>query len=364
MPSGCAALRRRRAVQACVEDHRSHRIGRGRTCAAGVQQMAGRADSDCHDDSGGDGADRAASDGRGAQPRRGGRCARIGGPGDSRRARADRLQRRRAAARSGRSAICCERNSLTLAVAESCSGGLLASRITDVPGSSDYFDRGAVCYSNRAKEEWLGVPGELIDGARRRQRAGGQRDGRWHCATGRGSDVGIGITGIAGPGGGTPEKPVGTVAIAVTTPSAQAGADLSVPRRPRHGEVPVRAGGDEHAAADVAGCLELVCRARNRSDGAGSRSRRAARPARDVRGSSLALGETDQCTSRWSSSAKCPTSVPRAVDRCRCATRCRMPPFRFELRRAWAPSRHAGRAASALDRRRRLAPSRSSASRH
>jgi PncC family amidohydrolase len=110
--------------------------------------------------------------------------------------------------------------SLTIAVAESCSGGLLASLITDVPGSSDYFDRGVVCYSNTAKTELIGVPESLIashgavsepvaqamaDGIRRRARSG----------------VGIGITGIAGPGGGTPEKPVGMVVIAVTTPDAK-----------------------------------------------------------------------------------------------------------------------------------------------
>jgi nicotinamide-nucleotide amidase len=108
---------------------------------------------------------------------------------------------------------------LTLSVAESCSGGLLASRITDVPGSSDYFDRGAVCYSNRAKEDWLGVPADLIDahGAVSEPVASAMADG---IAVRSPSDVGIGITGIAGPGGGTPEKPVGTVAIAVKTPHA------------------------------------------------------------------------------------------------------------------------------------------------
>ena len=108
---------------------------------------------------------------------------------------------------------------LTLSVAESCSGGLLSSRITDVPGSSDYFDRGAVCYSNQSKEEWLGVPGDLIatHGAVSEPVATAMASGIADRAR---SDVGIGITGIAGPGGGTPEKPVGTVAIAVKTPSA------------------------------------------------------------------------------------------------------------------------------------------------
>ena len=109
---------------------------------------------------------------------------------------------------------------MTIAVAESCSGGLLASRITDVPGSSAYFERGVVCYSNRAKIEWVGVPEALIaaHGAVSEPVAEAMAAGVRDLAA---SSVGIGITGIAGPGGGTPEKPVGTVAIAVVTPSAR-----------------------------------------------------------------------------------------------------------------------------------------------
>jgi nicotinamide-nucleotide amidase len=106
----------------------------------------------------------------------------------------------------------------SIAVAESCSGGLLASRLTDVPGSSDYFERGAVVYSNRSKTEWLGVPDALIaaHGAVSEPVAVAMAEGIRDRTP---SDVGIGVTGIAGPGGGTPEKPVGTVAIAVKTPA-------------------------------------------------------------------------------------------------------------------------------------------------
>ena len=103
----------------------------------------------------------------------------------------------------------------TIAAAESCTGGLLMSRLTDVPGSSAYVDRGVVCYSDRAKVDLLGVPAALIaeHGAVSEPVARAMAEG---VRTLAGSDVGIGITGIAGPGGGTPEKPVGTVAIAVS----------------------------------------------------------------------------------------------------------------------------------------------------
>jgi nicotinamide-nucleotide amidase len=103
---------------------------------------------------------------------------------------------------------------LHIATAESCTGGLLASRLTDVPGSSDYVDRGVVCYSNASKVELLGVPEALIaeHGAVSDPVACAMADGVRRRA---GVGVGIGITGIAGPDGGTPDKPVGTVAIAV-----------------------------------------------------------------------------------------------------------------------------------------------------
>jgi nicotinamide-nucleotide amidase len=103
---------------------------------------------------------------------------------------------------------------LSLSVAESCTGGLLAARLTDVPGSSAFFERGFVTYSNRSKTELLGVPPELIEaqGAVSEPVAVAMAAGARRSA---GSDVGIGITGIAGPDGGTPDKPVGTVCIAL-----------------------------------------------------------------------------------------------------------------------------------------------------
>jgi nicotinamide-nucleotide amidase len=103
---------------------------------------------------------------------------------------------------------------MTIATAESCTGGLLASRLTDVPGSSDYVDRGVVCYSNRSKTELAGVADALIaeHGAVSEPVARAMAEGIRSRA---GSNIGVGITGIAGPGGGTPDKPVGTVAIAV-----------------------------------------------------------------------------------------------------------------------------------------------------
>jgi nicotinamide-nucleotide amidase len=103
---------------------------------------------------------------------------------------------------------------LTIAVAESCTGGLLASRLTDVPGSSDYVERGVVCYSNRSKTEMVDVPEAMIaeHGAVSEPVALAMAEGiRARART----NIGIGVTGIAGPGGGSPEKPVGTVAIAV-----------------------------------------------------------------------------------------------------------------------------------------------------
>lgn len=106
-----------------------------------------------------------------------------------------------------------------VAAAESCTGGLLLSRLTDVPGSSAYVDRGVVCYTNEAKTALLGIPAALI----REHGAVSEPVARAMAESIRSRssvDVGIGVTGIAGPGGGSAEKPVGTVAIAVASERA------------------------------------------------------------------------------------------------------------------------------------------------
>jgi PncC family amidohydrolase len=104
----------------------------------------------------------------------------------------------------------------TVAVAESCTGGLLASTITDVPGSSTYFLGGIIAYSNSSKTEILGVPAETImkNGAVSDRTAVGMAVG---ILNNFGCDFAIAITGIAGPSGGSEAKPVGTVFIAVAT---------------------------------------------------------------------------------------------------------------------------------------------------
>jgi len=108
---------------------------------------------------------------------------------------------------------------LTLAVAESCTGGLLGHRLTNVPGSSAYFERGVLVYSNRAKQELLGVPDEVL-------RAHGAVSAACAEAMARGiveragAACGLAITGIAGPDGGTPAKPVGTVFVGLALDGA------------------------------------------------------------------------------------------------------------------------------------------------
>jgi len=103
---------------------------------------------------------------------------------------------------------------LTLALAESCTGGKLASLFTAIPGCSSYFKGGIVCYSNEIKQKLLGVSSSLLDtyGAVSQQVVEAMVAGVYQTFK---TDCAIAISGIAGPDGGTPEKPVGTVWIAV-----------------------------------------------------------------------------------------------------------------------------------------------------
>jgi nicotinamide-nucleotide amidase len=106
-----------------------------------------------------------------------------------------------------------QRRGLHVATAESCTGGLIASAITDVAGSSGWFDRGFVTYSNKAKVEMLGVRAETLaaHGAVSEATAAEMAAG---ALAHSGADLAVAVTGIAGPDGGTPAKPVGTVCFA------------------------------------------------------------------------------------------------------------------------------------------------------
>jgi len=105
-------------------------------------------------------------------------------------------------------------NRATVAVAESCTGGMLAERLTNIAGSSAYFLGGVVCYSNELKTSLVGVPAEMIEakGAVSSEVALALADG---IRRRTGATLGVGVTGIAGPGGGSPEKPVGLVHIGI-----------------------------------------------------------------------------------------------------------------------------------------------------
>ncbi|HEX2438337.1 MAG TPA: nicotinamide-nucleotide amidohydrolase family protein [Methylomirabilota bacterium] len=106
---------------------------------------------------------------------------------------------------------------LTLATAESCTGGLVGHRLTTVPGSSNFFERGVVVYSNRAKQELLGVSEEILRTHGAVSRPCAEAMVRGVCER-SGTACGLSITGIAGPDGGTPTKPVGTVFIGLAVP--------------------------------------------------------------------------------------------------------------------------------------------------
>jgi nicotinamide-nucleotide amidase len=120
----------------------------------------------------------------------------------------------------------------TVATAESCTGGLVAHYLTGVPGSSDYFRGGIVAYHSEIKEKLLGVSRETIDnfGVVSEQTAMAMAAG---ARTALGADFGIATTGIAGPAGGTPELPVGTIYAGLATPDGQSASKIFMPRMSR-----------------------------------------------------------------------------------------------------------------------------------
>src|ERR1044072_535574 len=122
----------------------------------------------------------------------------------------------------------CRAQGLTLATAESCTGGLVAAGLTSVPGSSDVFLGGVVTYANEVKARELGVPHELLErhGAVSAEVAEAMAAGARDLL---GADVAVAITGIAGPDGGTPEKPVGLVYLHAESPSGSRTADFVFP---------------------------------------------------------------------------------------------------------------------------------------
>ena len=137
---------------------------------------------------------------------------------------------------------------LKIATAESCTGGLVAGLLTEIPGSSDVFERGFVTYSNRAKEDMLGVPGAMLrqHGAVSEPVARAMAEGAIRNSV---TQLALAITGIAGPGGGTDEKPVGLVHIA----AARAG-EATLHRECRFGDI----GRSEVRVATVAAALALL----------------------------------------------------------------------------------------------------------
>lgn len=119
--------------------------------------------------------------------------------------------------RAARLLDCARTAGLRLATAESCTGGLVAAALTGIAGSSDVFDRGFVTYSNEAKTDMLGVPADLIGraGAVSEAVARAMAEGAVAASL---ADLAVSVTGIAGPGGGTAQKPVGLVHFAVAGP--------------------------------------------------------------------------------------------------------------------------------------------------
>jgi nicotinamide-nucleotide amidase len=122
----------------------------------------------------------------------------------------------------------CRQRGLTLATAESCTGGLIAARLTAVPGSSDVFRGSVVAYADDVKTRELGVAADVLAayGAVSAETAAAMAEG---VRTRLGTDIGVSDTGVAGPGGGTPEKPVGLVYLHAAGPDGELAAGFRVP---------------------------------------------------------------------------------------------------------------------------------------
>ena len=143
---------------------------------------------------------------------------------------------------------------LTLATAESCTGGLVGARLTDVAGASDVFVGGAIVYSNAAKESQLGVPARAPRRARRRLGRGCGGDVAQGARERLGADVAVAVTGIAGPGGGTEEKPVGLVFVHASGPMGERDLRLDFPGD----RETIRGPGDGRRAARRAAFVDAV----------------------------------------------------------------------------------------------------------
>ena len=154
----------------------------------------------------------------------------------------------------------CRARGLKVATAESCTGGLVAGALTDIAGSSDVVDRGFVTYSNEAKQQMLGVPADTIANARRGEPRRPPRPWRAARSAKRGADLVVAITGIAGPGGGSADKPVGLVHFAAASRSgALTHAEMrygDIGRERRAAQVGAAGAGDAQGAG---GKARLTC---------------------------------------------------------------------------------------------------------
>jgi nicotinamide-nucleotide amidase len=125
----------------------------------------------------------------------------------------------------------CRERKLMVTTAESCTGGLVAGCLTEIPGSSDVVERGFVTYSNAAKQEMLGVSADILKDHGAVSQATAEAMAAGAIAQSR-ADLAVSITGVAGPGGGTPEKPVGLVHFAAAGRNGRL-----IPREKRYGDI-------------------------------------------------------------------------------------------------------------------------------